>query len=207
MKPAEQMDVPAEFLAIDPRRECWRWSDEDHQWLFDGAACTLQPGMPCLTLWPEWAHAVAHLGKRIENRGQKPWSTILGKRIGIHAGAYIGGRKGCPATYEGINAMGDTANRAGLRIGWSVPERAVSDPVPNALLRPVVCGAIICTAVVARGERNKHHTGWAPPFNPPPWGSPDSPWWWHLADVEVLAEPVPCKGKQGLWRWQPEVQR
>lgn len=31
------------------------------------------------------------------------------------------------------------------------------------------------------------------------------PWGWVLADVRVLAEPVPCKGALGLWRLPPEV--
>lgn len=40
-----------------------------------------------LTLWQPWAHAVAHLGKRVENRPWKPPSTILGRLVAIHAAA------------------------------------------------------------------------------------------------------------------------
>lgn len=28
-------------------------------------------------------------------------------------------------------------------------------------------------------------------------------WAWMLTDIEPLAEPVPAKGKQGLWNWEP----
>lgn len=44
-----------------------------------------------LTLWPEWAYAVAHLGKDVENRSWPPPQTVIRKRIAIHGGASIGG--------------------------------------------------------------------------------------------------------------------
>lgn len=42
-----------------------------------------------LTLWQPWAHAVAHLGKRIENRPWRPWPSIVGELIAIHAAARV----------------------------------------------------------------------------------------------------------------------
>lgn len=42
--------------------------------------------MRALTLWQPWAWAIAHAGKRIENRGWKPPRWIIGERIAIHAG-------------------------------------------------------------------------------------------------------------------------
>lgn len=45
-----------------------------------------------ITLWPEWAYAVAHLGKNIENRTWEPPDGLLGQMIAIHGGVSIGGR-------------------------------------------------------------------------------------------------------------------
>jgi hypothetical protein len=42
-----------------------------------------------LTLWQPWAHAVARLGKRIENRPWKPWPSVVGRVIAIHAAAKV----------------------------------------------------------------------------------------------------------------------
>lgn len=45
--------------------------------------------MKALTLWQPWAHAVAHFGKRIENRPWKPWPSIVGQVVAIHAAAKV----------------------------------------------------------------------------------------------------------------------
>lgn len=42
--------------------------------------------MKALTLWQPWAWAIAHAGKRIENREWKPPVWIIGEQIAIHAG-------------------------------------------------------------------------------------------------------------------------
>lgn len=43
--------------------------------------------MKALTLHAPWAHAVAWLGKDIENRTWRPPASVIGTRIAIHAGA------------------------------------------------------------------------------------------------------------------------
>ncbi len=42
-----------------------------------------------LTLKQPWAWAVAAGHKRIENRPWKPWSTVIGKPVAIHAGITV----------------------------------------------------------------------------------------------------------------------
>lgn len=42
--------------------------------------------MRALTLWQPWAWAIAHAGKRIENRTWPPPERVVGKQIAIHAG-------------------------------------------------------------------------------------------------------------------------
>ena len=84
----------------------------------------------------------------------------------------------------------------GIGIEWS--DAGISALVcrPGEPFRPIITSAIVCTAVIVRCEENKRQ-----PL--PPWGDPRSRYWWHLEDVEVLDEPVPCKGKQGFWPAPP----
>lgn len=120
--------------------------------------------MKALTLHAPWAHAVAWLGKPLENRSWVPPLSIVGERIAIHAG------------------LSDS------QIEWRRIDLILSKlnaTMPDA---PVARGALVCTAIV---------------------GSPvtesDSPWFipgnfgWPLIDVRRLPEPIPCKGRLGLW--------
>lgn len=45
--------------------------------------------MRALTLKPHWAYAVAHMGKRIENRSRPIPEALIGHRVAIHAGATL----------------------------------------------------------------------------------------------------------------------
>lgn len=45
--------------------------------------------MKALTIWQPWANAIAHHGKRIENRTWPPPKSIIGERIAIHAGKKV----------------------------------------------------------------------------------------------------------------------
>ena len=40
--------------------------------------------------------------------------------------------------------------------------------------------------------------------NPPIWNE-GYPVWWHLTNVRLLAEPIPCRGNVGMWRLPLEV--
>lgn len=138
-----------------------------------------------LTLWPEWAYAIAHLGKRAENRGWTPPASIIGQRIAVHAGAHIGGRQGRVATAEAVDAVLCMAARAGR------------DAFGRALVPEIetcATSAIVCTAVVT-GWDCDDRTGWDVPGQ----------CHWRLADVQVLPEPVPCRGAQGLWRVPADI--
>ena len=42
--------------------------------------------MRALTLWRPWTWAVCHAGKRIENRPWRPWLSVMGQEIALHAG-------------------------------------------------------------------------------------------------------------------------
>lgn len=147
-----------------------------------------------LTLLPEWAWAITHLGKRVENRSEG-FCRQIARRVGdgwlaIHAGV----RR--PADFTAVGAMLDDADPHN---DWTVQRR---DGQP-ALFRGWVgrCdhpmtitdadlprGAIIALAKI--GEV-------LPPGVEAPWKVAESAAL-CLSDVFVLAEPIPCKGAQGL---------
>ena len=155
--------------------------------------------MKAITLWPEWAYAVAWLGKRIENRDWPPPRSLIGERVAIHAGAHVGGRKGRPAMEEGMQAVKNAASDEGLGfkgIGWRGDHFPYEAPQfsLDGQWRNVVTGAIVCTAVVDEAVQTLFAGDIAPP-----WANPHAEWWWKLRNVEVLAVPFRCIGKQGLW--------
>ncbi|MCK4792184.1 MAG: hypothetical protein KAV87_51115 [Desulfobacteraceae bacterium] len=159
--------------------------------------------MKALTLWPGWAWAVCHLGKRVENRGRPMPKSIIGQRIAIHAGANIGGRPGSVATREGIDDVGFMAFKAGWdftvssfgggrfqasfwRHGDKVPRRGAGPVLDTATIpRKAIVATCIIHPVFITG-------GWAAiGLNH-----------WGLSDVKILDEPVPVGGKQNFWEWK-----
>jgi hypothetical protein len=132
-----------------------------------------------ITLWPEWAFAISRFGKDVENRGDGEHTVALhrfvGKRLAIHAGAYIGGRPGEAATRSGLNAMLETASRAH---GHLVHVGAAG----------VTCRRIVATAGI--GEPVTNHSS--------PWAVPGA---WHFPLLDVRpAWSAPRNGALGVWR-------
>ncbi len=76
--------------------------------------------MRALTLWQPWAHAVAHLGKRLENRNWPPPPSLLGQRFAIHAGLSLStaamGRLGLERSQLVFGAIVATAVCAGHEV-------------------------------------------------------------------------------------------
>lgn len=141
--------------------------------------------MKAITVWPEWACAIAHLGKDVENRGWSPPSWLVGARIAIHAGRHIGGRPGAVATEEGLTSVVRMAPRGAIGSILTMPPR---------FFRPDMSGIAIATsAIVATARLADVVTD-----SPSPWAVPDA-YHWVLADLRTLREPVACRGAQGLW--------
>ncbi len=149
--------------------------------------------MLALTLWPEWAHAVAFLGKRIENRDWPPPDTLIGQRLAIHAGAAIGGRRGRPAAREAAVALRGGALVAGVELVVHVDGTELAVGIAGDSTRAVETGMVLCTAIVAGRLKRSPERGYRP------WGVEAAEWWWGLEDVQRLPIPVPCRGAQGLW--------
>jgi hypothetical protein len=147
--------------------------------------------MRALTLWPEWAWAVAHLGKDVENRGWAPPFWVLGQQIAIHAGRHVGGKPGARYYLAGTDAVREMAVRAGL------------DPGPLAdwlnKLHRELCETTSVVVAVARVEAECAR------YAPSGWAVPGQHHW-RLHDVVALPRPVPCRGAQGLWVIPREVE-
>ncbi len=154
--------------------------------------------MRALTLRQPWCFAITHLGKRVENRTQRPPAALVGKRIAIHAA------KGVHPEYEA--AAVEWMHARGL---WKPPSDG-----PCQGLGDLAQGAIVATARIARWF--KLSPGHKPdPETLAPGAAPDeiqdSPWFTGpvgilLADVVVLEEPVPARGMQGWWPVPADVE-
>ncbi len=138
-----------------------------------------------LTLDPEWAYAVLHLGKRVENRERSPkfYGLAPGDYFCLHAGM----KKPTPDRIFGLYWM---ASKAGLAVRTVRGLMLVTMPgKEHALLAdsfPLGTILAVCKLGVARYCFEE------------PWARGDQ-WGWQLAEVLPLPEPVQCKGKQGGW--------
>lgn len=167
--------------------------------------------MLAITLWPEWAWAICYLGKATENRSWYPPRELIGRRLAIHAGAYVGGRKAQAAAAEAVDAVSRMAGFAGWRItthsdrrgpfaieAVRLRERAATtfaaDGPHLAGFGSVPTSAVVAVATLASVD-DEDRT---------PWDVPGE-WHWRLADVVVLDRPVPMRGAQGLWHWTPAL--
>ena len=153
--------------------------------------------LKALTLDGVWPWAITVLDKAVENRSPR-FAKSIAKQIGggwlaIHAGKNIGNRPGRPATNEAIRGLlamaldagwegGPTIyNKGGRRVGFQE-----SDVRTSAIVAVCRVGRVL------------------PPGESAPWKVTESAAV-ELLDVRVLPEPVPCKGKQGLWRLDAET--
>lgn len=158
--------------------------------------------MKTLTLWPEWAFAICHLGKRVENRSL-PFSEQIARRVGdgwlaIHAGKSIGGRPGPRVTREGIWSVSDMA----VLDGWDlcdIDSEGGLYVVRRERYVRLAADEIVTSAVVAITRVD----GALKPGDHALWKVVDSAAV-RLRDVRALSEPLPMGGKQGLWCLTPE---
>jgi len=155
--------------------------------------------MKAITIWPEWAHCIAHRGQNVVNRGRTAPAELIGQRIAIHAGRHIGGRPTKRSAVEGLANMTAEAQRSGVRFGVELdpktneygtrysPYNAAHRPYT---LRPIVCGAIVASATLERVMRTRSPTE---ARQLKPWAIDRPGFWWFLSDV-VTIEPIPWIG-------------
>ena len=144
-----------------------------------------------LTLWPEWAWAVCHLGKDVENRSpgmaRVVRNTVGDGWLAIHAGKHIGGRPSLRGSDGAWQAFAHCAAPAGWQIqGQGADGYLHAHGKLGSRAAPLYRAAIVAVARVS--------------FPPPPslWANSGLAQI-GLYDVRTLPSPVPCSGKQGLW--------
>ena len=146
--------------------------------------------MKALTIWQPWASLIACGAKQFETRS---WATKYRGPIAIHA------------------AMKDPTKLPLL--GKEAFERIVREEIcagrcPSWCFMPT--GKVIATAELVNVWRIVHHPGTYIPrlgdYFVPKKETDLGDWTpgryaWELANVKFLPEPIPVKGKQGLWNF------
>lgn len=155
--------------------------------------------MKSLTLWRPWPWAFigpATDPKRVENRPWKPWSSIIGERIALHAGAKLDEEAAYWMRERGLLVPAASVHHpqgvvAVVTVaGWI--ERRSQDGPPDDLVAwgPLVGGSMTEERALA-AARSRWFFG---------------PFGWVLDDVQALASVVQCPGAQGLWDLPLEVE-
>jgi hypothetical protein len=122
----------------------------------------------------------------------QPWAFAV-----AHLGKDVENR-GWPPPAKVIDQR--IAIHAGLHVDREAMDhlRRIGIALPDSL----VAGAVVATVRVA-GVR-EWRKAW--PTQPPLSRWFTGPFGWQLEDVLALAKPVPCKGRQGLWRLPDDVE-
>lgn len=147
--------------------------------------------MKALTLWPEWAWAICHLGKDIENR---TWVIPPGL-YALHAGKRFGG-KGL-STQHREEALESVRVAAYGTLMLSEQWDAL-DQIKDALI-PV--GHVVGLIRVTGHTDYRDTDEWRGSMN---WAAPGQIAN-HIELIHVLRHPVPCKGALGLWTVPDDV--
>lgn len=134
-----------------------------------------------LTFIQPWATAALTI-KPVENRPVAPPKRLVGHRFAVHAGL----------RFDDVDLWGLRRHLEGVDLG-DIPQGALLGTVKLIGYVKVdedgdldfACGlnhAQINGALASK------------------WRAPGARFLWALADPLVLEEPIPCRGKQGMWR-------
>ena len=147
--------------------------------------------MRAITIYQPWASLIAEGYKTSETRSWRPPQVAIGEHIAIHAAArYVNPASHIPRLVR------DACWQAWGPGPWNLPRGAV------------VAIARLAGVVETTGTPQRYGVSWSPWEIPDDW--PDAfgdysagRYAWHLEDVQKLAEPVPARGRQRLWQFEP----
>lgn len=128
--------------------------------------------MKCITLWQPWASWVALGWKPIETRTHTRFAGLVGQRIAIHAGLKWD-EKAIEAAFPWL-------------ADWQIEKTEQFRQIK---------GVIICTAYVERHVELTRQDSRAAKIDCAHTGR----YGLFLFDLEVLPEPIPMRGRQGIW--------
>lgn len=134
-----------------------------------------------LTLWRPWPWAIFHApawAKRIENRPWRPWNSIIGRRIVLHAGKAF--------DKDSVDFILDNIAVHGT------PRRLGASATDEGLIGVARVAGVVDTAEDAALKAGQGQERWF-----------FGPYGWVLDQVRAFPEPIPCKGAQGLWDVPP----
>ncbi|OEV14060.1 hypothetical protein [Streptomyces nanshensis] len=138
-----------------------------------------------LTVWQPWTFAIAEGFKATENRTRR---THYRGRLLLHSGQrldeHVSIVRWSRDAASRLDQLGGRSNFWNART--AIPSRFHSPPPTLAL-----------SAVIAVATLTDCHPAAAGCCAP--WGEPGV-FHWTLSDVVALDKPVPCPGRQGLWR-------
>lgn len=154
--------------------------------------------IPAITIWQPWATLIAEGAKRWEFRSWAPAGRMVGQRIAIHAGAR-------PVNLGEVRELlfrlqSRDAAQTGIDPAIAIPivERMLHAPKAMPL------SSVLCTAVLGAAVRNQTLAdALGVEFINDSDRNQHSNWGWPLADVQRLEPPVPARGAQGWWNWNP----
>lgn len=135
--------------------------------------------MKALSLWQPWPSLIAHGLKQYETRG---WYTSHRGPLAIHAS-----KRWTPDEAAMLDLLANQFNEVYNALSYPMPLGAVV----------CICNLITCipTNNLQQISRMERAVG---DFSPGRFA-------WRLELVEVFEEPIPAKGKQGLWDWSRPV--
>lgn len=164
-----------------------------------------------ITLWQPWASLVAVGAKKIETRS---WATAYRGPLAIHAA------KKKPADFvtefmsllkeQGLVSVKPAKirkSRNGIQIDVTMPRQVINAPSGVVLC---TCNLVDCLEILNRTSIDKKivaaqlSDGREITGNELRFGDYfPGRYAWILENVKWLPEPMPAKGKQGLWNWEP----
>lgn len=155
--------------------------------------------MKAITIWQPYASLVSIHKKPDETRG---WPTKYRGPIAIHAGVK-------PAHEMDLETIRACHNAFGLATESLFPEYVRGLPHGSivAIAKLVECWKVIehtQTAIILMQSNGVGEDKVS--IHEPYLAFGDysvGRYIWGLADIHALPEPIPAKGKQGLWNWEP----
>ncbi len=136
--------------------------------------------MKAITVHQPWASLIAAGRKRYETRSWAPPDALRGQRIAIHAG------------------LGFTYFTRHTIIGMTM--RSLHGPAWDTSLP---AGAVVATATLADWQRTQAVVCSLSVDDLAFGDFSNDRWAWDLRDVEPLYPPMPARGRQRLWEWEP----
>jgi hypothetical protein len=158
--------------------------------------------MKAVTIWQPWASLIMAGAKPYEFRGWRPPASLIGQRIVIHAASRKIDRDELNDLLM-ILSLRDRSDEIARRAAETClrPEQAI--PVLNmAFEGQVPMSAGLGTAIIGEPLSGIEI---AEEFGVPRANDSDrdehANWGWPMLDIDPWPEPVPMRGKQGLWTW------